>query len=159
MDARRSHGGDGGGRGHRRLRRDLRHRDGRRDPLLLLRLLLDLLRRRQLRGLNLRRGCGRARSRRRTSSFFGVVNEVTSGAVRTKAGSVKRAAKFRLVLGMPIQVAQFVLPVSELALVAVFAGARFFKRSAQLSLVMRGDGIGGRCLGGGGIEAAAHARV
>lgn len=59
-----------------------------------------------------------------------VVDEVAPGAVRTEADRVEGAARFRLVLGVSHQTAQFVLSVGELALVAVFAAAGLLVRSA-----------------------------
>lgn len=69
------------------------------------------------------------------------------------------AAQLCLVLGVPLQVAQFAVAVGELALVAVFAGAGLLEGSAQFGLVARRVGrlllwlqLGG--LGGGTLEAA-----
>lgn len=91
---------------------------------------------------------------RRSASLLGVVDEVTSGPVGAEAGSVESAAEVRLVFRVAAQIAQLVVAVGKLALVAVFAGAGFLEGPAQLGLVMRGDGSGRRL---GRVAAAAAA--
>lgn len=62
------------------------------------------------------------------------------------------AAQLRLVLGVPLQVAQLAHAVRELALVAVLAHAGLLEGAAQLGLVARGGGRRG--LAGRALQAA-----
>jgi len=63
------------------------------------------------------------------------VDKVTARSVGTEAHAVEGAAVLRLVLGMPLQVAQLVVSMGELALLAVLALAGLLERTAQLRLV------------------------
>jgi len=67
--------------------------------------------------------------------LFEVVDEVAARSVWAEADRVESATQLGLVLGMTSEVAQLVVAVSELALVAVFARAIFLVRPAKLGLV------------------------
>ena len=83
------------------------------------------------------------------------VDEVASRSVGTETHAVVSPAQVCLVLGMAVDVADLVDAVSELALVAVLAGAVLLEWSAHLSLVPRRllsavvGGVGGGCGGVG----------
>lgn len=61
--------------------------------------------------------------------LFGVVNEMATRAVRTEADTVECTTEFGFILGMTLQVAQFMHSVGKLAFLAVFAFAGFLKRA------------------------------
>lgn len=67
--------------------------------------------------------------------LFGVVHKVATRSVRAESDAVESAAQFGLVLGMPLQIAELVHSMSELALLAVFAFAGLFEGSTQFRLV------------------------
>lgn len=69
--------------------------------------------------------------------FLVVVDKVAADPVGAEADGVKRAARLRFVFGVPVEIPQLVLPVSELALPAVLAQAALGERSTQFSLVAR----------------------
>lgn len=71
-------------------------------------------------------------------SLLEVVDEMATGPVRAETDRVKRAAQLGLVFRMAGEVAQLAVPVSELTLVAIFAGAAFLEWPAQLCLVPGG---------------------
>ena len=63
------------------------------------------------------------------------MHEVAAWAVGTVASGVEGSAQLRLVFGMSGQSAKFVRPVSELALVTVFAGTTVLVGPTELRLV------------------------
>lgn len=67
--------------------------------------------------------------------LFGRVNEVTSFAVRTESLCVESPAKFRLVLGVSAERAQFGHAVRKLTLLTVLARAVLFECATQFRLV------------------------
>jgi len=74
---------------------------------------------------------------------------MTTGAVGAESHTVVGAAQVRLILGMPVDVPQFVLSVSELAFLSVLAATVLLVRPAKLRLVtgawlllLRGWGAG-----------------
>lgn len=69
---------------------------------------------------------------------FFFVNKVTPSTVRTVAKVIESATSLRLVLGVPVQTAQFRLPMGKLALASVFATAVFLKATAQFGFVAVG---------------------
>lgn len=72
------------------------------------------------------------------AALVGVVDEMAAGPVGAESDGVEGAAQLRFVLGVAAQAAEFVDPVSELALVAVLAGAVLLEGPAQLRLVAAG---------------------
>lgn len=81
------------------------------------------------------------RRRRIIAGFFGIMNEMATRAIRAKADGMESAAQFRLVFRMTDETAQLVKSVRKLALVAVFARAILFVRSAQFRLVATRVGL------------------
>lgn len=75
--------------------------------------------------LLLLRRCGGGRG-----ELVGVVDEVAAGAVRAEADGVERAARLRLVLGVPAEAPQLVQAVGKLALGSVLAGPAFLVGAA-----------------------------
>lgn len=69
------------------------------------------------------------RRRRIIASFFGIMNEMATRAIRAKANGMESATQFRLVFRMTNETAKFVKSVRKLALVAIFARAILFVRS------------------------------
>jgi len=68
------------------------------------------------------------------------VDKVTSGPVGTEAHAVIGAAKVRLVLGVTVDVADFLITVRELAFLPVLASAVLLEGAAHLRLVAGGLG-------------------
>ena len=66
-----------------------------------------------------------------------VVNEMATRSIGAESDSVEGTAQFGFVLGMAIQVSQFVLSVSKLTLIPVFTMSTLFKGAAHLGLVAR----------------------
>lgn len=69
--------------------------------------------------------------------LFGIVDKVAPGSVRAEPDAMERTAQFGLVLGMALEIAQFLHAVRELALVAILTLTGFLERSAQLGFVSR----------------------
>jgi hypothetical protein len=78
------------------------------------------------------------------ASLFCVVDEVTTGSVRTESARVEGAAQVRLVLGVAGQIPQLMRTMRELTLVAVLADATFLVRTTQLRLVATRVDVGRR---------------
>jgi len=68
------------------------------------------------------------------------VDKVASGPVGTEAHAVIGAAKVRLVLGVTVDVADFLITVRELAFLPVLASAVLLEGAAHLRLVAGGLG-------------------
>jgi len=79
------------------------------------------------------------------------VDKVASGPVGTEAHAVIGAAKVRLVLGVTVDVADFLITVRELAFLPVLASAVLLEGAAHLRLVAGGLGDWGRHSGGAGV--------
>lgn len=97
--------------------------------------------------------------------LISVVDEVAAGAVRAEAYGVERAARLRLVLGVPAEASQLIQAVGELALGTILAGPAFLVGATEFRLVPGGDvrrrgrGSGGRGRGGGGERGVADAEA
>lgn len=73
-----------------------------------------------------------------SSALVDVVDEVATWAIWTETDGVKSAAWLCLVLGMAGKIAQFVVAMRKLTLLAVLAGAVFLERPAQLGFITSG---------------------
>lgn len=62
---------------------------------------------------------------------------MATGSVRTETNCVERAAQLGLVFRMPGKIPQLAVTVSELTLIAIFAGAAFLEWPAQLRFIAR----------------------
>ena len=69
------------------------------------------------------------------SRLLDVMDEMATRPVRAESDRVEGAAQLGLVFRMAGKIAQFAVAMSELTLVAIFTGAAFLERPAQLGFV------------------------